>query len=205
MLLGAVLGAALLILRPVIVAKEEPKERVPGAVYYIEGSRAGSTTQALAKRKAFVEGQSVTLSEGEINALIAAANVKKPAQGAAGGKQDGAKGEGGAGGGFVAAGTPVVRVRDGTLQVGVPMTVDLIDKNIIAQARGGFVKEGDLFVYQPEALYVGSCPVQRLPLVGNYVRNKFLTSQPIPDDVKAAWTKLADVSIEGNALKLTMP
>lgn len=198
-LLGVVLAVALLILRPVVVAKEEPKERVPGAVYFIEGSRAGSTAQALAKQKAFVQGSSVTLSEGEINALIAAAKVKAP-QAAAGAK----KAEGDAGG-YLVTGTPVVRVRDGTLQVGAPMTVDLLNQNLIAQASGRFVKEGDMFVFEPDTIYVGSCPVQDLPFVGSFVRNKFVSSQPIPEDVRAAWMKLADVSIEENTLKLTMP
>jgi hypothetical protein len=47
--------------------------------------------------------------------------------------------------------------------------------------------------------------LQRVPLLANYVRDKFLTSQTIPEDIKVSWAKLANVSIEGNALKLTMP
>jgi hypothetical protein len=29
--------------------------------------------------------------------------------------------------------------------------------------------------------------------------------QPIPEDIKTSWAKLANVSIDNNALKLTMP
>jgi hypothetical protein len=47
--------------------------------------------------------------------------------------------------------------------------------------------------------------VQRLPFLADYVRNKALATQSIPEDIKTSWTKLANVSIEGNALKLTMP
>ena len=72
--LGVVLGAALLILKPIVVVKELPKEPVAGAVYYVEGSRdTAKAKQALAKRKAFAQGQSVTVTEDEINSLAAPA------------------------------------------------------------------------------------------------------------------------------------
>src|SRR6476660_757483 len=71
LVLGVVIGAVLLILLPVEVAKEKPKEPNPKVVYYIEGARdSNKAKQALAKRKAFVEGQSVTVTEDEINSLI---------------------------------------------------------------------------------------------------------------------------------------
>src|SRR3954462_14319386 len=77
-ILGVVLGALLLVLRPISQVKEMPKDPVKGMVYYIEGSKDTSKArQALAKRKAFVEGQSVSVTEDEINSLIT------PAPGAA--------------------------------------------------------------------------------------------------------------------------
>lgn len=207
LILGVVLGVVLLVLRPVVVAKEEPKERVRGVVYYIEGSRdPGRAREAAAKRNAFLAGQSVTVTEEEINSLIAPASAPTaPKAGAtkAPEKKDGDKAP--ANDGYVATGTPTVRIRDGALQVGVPVTIGLVDQKVIAQARGGFVKQGDVFVYEPETLYLGSCPVERVPFLANYVRDKFLASQPIPEDIKTAWAKLANVAIEGNALKLTMP
>jgi hypothetical protein len=78
-------------------------------------------------------------------------------------------------------------------------------ERVIAQARGGFAKQGEVFVFEPTELYFGSCPVQRLPFISGYVRSKFLAAQPIPDDIRAAWMKLTNVTIEGNSLKLTMP
>ena len=74
LILGAVVGAALLVARPVVTAKDTPKEadRDPKAVYYVQGARDPSKSRsALAKRKAFGEGQSVTLAEDELNALAA--------------------------------------------------------------------------------------------------------------------------------------
>jgi hypothetical protein len=206
LVLGVALGAVLLILRPAVSAKDEPKERVRDTVYFIEGAKdVSKAKQALAKRKAFVEGQSVTVTEDEINALLSPpAPAAPPAKGAEKGKEgDAAKPAGDSG--YFTAGTPNVRIREGVLQVGVPVTVDLLGEKIIAQARGAFVKQGDVFVFEPTEMYLGSCPVQRVPFLSSFVRGKFLDAQPIPEDIKSAWPKLAAVTIEGNAVKLTMP
>lgn len=217
LVLGAIIGAAILVTRPVIVARELPKEedRKAGAVYYLEGSKgAASARQAAAKQRAFVEGQSVTVTEDELNALLSAnaavaqAAAKADAQNAAA-KDKKANPAGAApdSGEMLAVGTPNVRIRDGVLQVAAPVTLNAVglSHKLIVQARGGFAKEGDVFTYEPSALYVGSCPVERLPLISGYLRNKILNAQPIPEDVAAAWRRLSNVAIEGNALRLSMP
>jgi hypothetical protein len=217
--LGIVLGALLLIVRPVVVAKEMPKEadRDRKAVYYIEGSRdPGKARQAAAKRQSFVAGQSISVTEDEINSLI----TPNPAAGAPGAKpkapekpkdpkaKDGKDAApAGDSGDALAVGSPNFRINSGLMQIGVPVTVNALglDQKIIVQARGGFTKDGNVFVYDPQELYFGSCPVQRLPFLSGYVRSKFLAGQPIPEDIKTAWTKLSNVAIDGNTLKLTMP
>jgi hypothetical protein len=110
-----------------------------------------------------------------------------------------------AGNGYFTVGSPNVRLHDGTLQLGVPVTVDLLGIQLIAQASGTFVKDGDRFVYEPASLYLGSCPLHRLPVLPGLVRSAIFGAQPIPDDIKGAWPKLANVTIEGNVLKLAMP
>lgn len=194
LILGVVLGAVLLILKPVIVAKETPKEPVAGAVYFVQGLPGDSAKakQVLAKRKALVEGQSVKVTEDEVNSLVAAASAK-PADAKAPAQT-------------VATGTPNVRIRDGVMQVGVPVTLNVfgLEHQLIAQARGGFEKEGSVFAYEPTEMYLGSCPVQRLPFVSSYVRSKILASQNVPEDIAAAWAKLTNVAIEGNTLVLAM-
>lgn len=199
--LGVVLGAVLLVLRPVETAKDEPKEREKGVVYYIEGVRDGSKArQALAKRKAFAEGQSISMTEEEINALI----TPPPAAPAQGEKKAGDAAEA-APSEYFKTGAPVVRVRDGMLQIGLPITVDLIDAKLVAQAQGTLVKQGDVFVYEPQTMYLGSCPVNRVPYLAGFVREKLLSAYPIPDDIRQAWGKLANASIDGKTVKLTMP
>ena len=213
--LGVVLGAVLMVIKPVVVAKEMPKEPVAGAVYYIEGSRDGAKAkQALAKRKAFAAGQSVTVTEEEINSLIvpaapAAAPAPKPGEkpkpadkSKAGGKAAPAA----ASADILATGTPNFRIREGVIQVALPITLNVgFEQKVILQARGAFAKKGAGFALEPDTLLVGSCPVQRLPFLSEYVQKKFLAAQAIPEDIATSWAKLSGVAIEGNALKLAMP
>lgn len=202
--LGVVLGAVLLIARPVLRVPELPKpeDRVRGAVYYVEGAMGGNARAALAKRKAFVEGQSITATEAEINALVvpaapAAAPTKageKPAEPAPAAAE-----------GLLAPGQPNVRIREGILQVGLPVTVNFLglSPKVILQARGDFDKTSDGYVYAPDEIYLGSCPIQRVPLLAGFIQRKLLSQQAIPEDILTAWRKLTSVQIEGNVLKLS--
>jgi hypothetical protein len=205
LLLGVVLGATLLMFRPVVVVRQMPAEEAidPKAVYFVEGSRETSRARdAAAKRKAFLDGQSVTVIEDELNALAGSAmSSAAPKSGAS------PTAEGDGGDGMLATGTPNFRIRDGAMQVGVPVTLSLLglSRKLTVQTRGGFVKQGGQFQYAPDTVYVGSLPLQRVPMLANFARNQFLDSQSLPEDIKAAWASLADVSIEGNVLNLTMP
>lgn len=207
-IIGVVLGAALLILRPVIVVREMPKEemRNPDALYFVEGSRESSRARdAATKRKAFAEGQSVSVIEDELNSLAGPATAfGAPAANTAAGQRPA---EAPASDQTVATGTPNFRIRDGKLQVGVPVTLSLLglSEKVVVQTHGGFEKQGDVFVYEPETFYVGSLPLQRIPILANYARDKFLNAQTIPDDIKASWAKLASVSVDGKILNLKMP
>lgn len=208
-ILGAVLGAALMIARPVVSVRQPPKEaeRDPKDVYYIQGARDPSKSRAaLAKRKSFGEGQSVSFTEDELNALAALppAAVANPG---AEGQNPPAPAKAADSGETIAAGQFNFRLRDGRMQVAVPVTLNVLglSQQVIVQAHGGFVKEGSGFAFVPETLYVGSMPVQRLPMAERYVREQFLAPKAIPDDVRASWAKLTNVSIDGNTLKLTLP
>jgi hypothetical protein len=206
LILGVMLGAVLLALRPVVAVKEGFKEaeRDPKLVYYVQGARDGGRAgPAAAKRKAFVEGKSVSVSEEELNALVATvppanSGAAKPTEPGKAPSADDAT---------FAPGALNFRIQNGALQVALPMTVNALglSHKLIVQAHGGFVKKGGLFVYEPHTFYVGSCPVQKLPFLVGYFQRKFLSAQSIPDDVSASWSKLANVAIEGRTLKLTMP
>lgn len=213
LLLGALLAIVVLALRPAVAVKELPKaeERKRDVVYYVEGSKDTSKArQALAKRKAFVEGQTITLNEDEVNALIGgdsppAAQAKAAPK--AGEKKGEKKAEPAAAdtGETVGVGTPNVRIREGVVQVAAPVTVSVlgVSEKVTFQARGGFAKNGEVFTYDPSEMYVGSLPVQRLPIVNSYVRNKILSARPVPEDLAAAWRKLKEVTVEGSTIRLS--
>jgi hypothetical protein len=201
-ILGVALGAALLVFRPVIAVRQLPKEDTIDreAVYFVEGSRDSARARdAAAKRKAFIEGQSVSVVEEELNSLAG------PAASFGGEARAGEKAP--EGGGMLAAGTPNFRLRDGALQVGVPVTFNLLglSRKVIVEARGGFEKQDNIFVYRPDEFYVGSLPVQRLPFLAGYARDEFLDTQNVPEEIKRAWAKLAGVTVDGNILNLKMP
>lgn len=198
--LGIVLSAALLMIKPVVVAKEMPKEPEAGVVYYLEGGReAGKARQASAKRAAFAQGQSISVIEEELNTLVAAPAAPTPAAKPGEAPPPAA--------GTLATGTPNFRIHNGSLQIAVPVTVNAagLSQKLTVVAQGKFAKQGDRFVFDPESMYLGSCPLHRLPFVAGYVRSQFIDSQSIPEDLAAAWPKLANVAIEGNTLTLTMP
>ena len=221
LVLGVLVGALLLVFRPVLVVKEMPKEdaRDAKAVYFIEGSRdGGKGREAAAKRKAFAEGKSVTFNEDELNTLagpatsFGAPTPPKPGEKKAPEKKPGEKAAANAPATppseeLVSTGTANFRIRDNVMQVGLPVTVSLLglSEKVVVQTRGGFAKEGETFVYQPDVFYVGSLPLQRLPYVARHAREYLLNSQPLPDDVKASWAKLANATVEWNTLKLSMP
>lgn len=189
-LLGIAVGAALLITRPVVRATELPKQPKPDVVYYIEGLRVGSAQDAMAKLRQLPNGRPVRLTEADLNAL--ALSLKPPAAAA-----------NGQAGTFV-LGTPNVRIRRGVMQVAVPVTVNVLGfaERVLVQARGGFAKEGTTYQFEPDELYFGSCPVQRIPFLATYVRNKVMASVPPP--VATAWSKLTSVAVRGDALAVTM-
>ena len=137
-LLGLVLGAAILALQPVAVVKELPaaKDRPRGTVYHIPGKQDSSKgAEALRKRQLFMGGQSISLSEEELNLLFA-----PPATGSAGRKES--KNEVVIGGLF-AVGEPNVRLADGVIQLAAPVRLVMPDVGVrfIVQIRGTMARD----------------------------------------------------------------
>ena len=195
LLLGVVLAAVCLVFKPVVVAKELPKDRAPDTVYYVAGSHDSSKArQASAKEKAFLQGGSVVVNEDELNTILAPA-------------APGGKAAAPAPTGVLTPGALNARIRDNVLQLAVPLHVSVagFDQDLIAQARGGFEKNGDMFVFAPSEVYVGSCPVQRIPGLSAMLLKRVYAATPVPPEVVAAWQKLADVAVEGTTLRLSMP
>jgi hypothetical protein len=100
-----------------------------------------------------------------------------------------------------------VRIHDGKITLADTVTLNAfgITDAVIVQATGTFVRGGSGFGFEPDTVYVGGCPVQRLLFFRGWIMNKLLLTEPVPDDIAAAWSKLADVTIEGSKLRLKAP
>jgi hypothetical protein len=204
-ILGAVLGAALLITKPVTKVTSTPKDAPAGAVYYIEGAKDLNRLAVMETRKAFVAGESVVIEEGQLNALFASLAKPAPRPPAA---NPGDKSPPPAPDAKLIDTTPLnARIRDGRIQFSDTVTFSALGVSVpvIVQATGVFVRSGSGFEFEPDVIYVGGCPMQRLLFIKGIILKKLLFTDTAPDDLAAAWSKLSDVTLDGTKLRLKAP
>jgi hypothetical protein len=204
--LGVVLGAAYMINKPVVKVASTPKDAAAGAVYLIEGTKSLNSSGVNEKRRAFVGGQSIEVDEGEVNSFLsglAKPSSPPPAAAKPGDKSPPPAPEQK----IVDLSSLNALIRNGRIQFSDTATVTLLGVSvpIIVQASGTFAKSGSQFEFDPDTIYVGGCPMQRMLFVRGWILKKLLFAQPLPSDVAAAWSKLADVSIDGSKLRLKAP
>src|SRR5437868_4729315 len=202
--LGGLLAALFLVFKPVTAVKTLPEKPTPGMVYYIEGSHDANKARKLAaKQSAFLKGNSIELNEDELNIAMVPANPPPAAKGAAPKTPEPEAST------SLAAGTPNFHLDSGKMQISAPVRAKValvgLDASFLMQTRGSFAKEGGIFVFQPETIMLGSCPVHRIPVVKGLVLKKIMNANVLPADLSAAWAKLSDVTIEGSTLKLGAP
>lgn len=179
---GVALCVVVMVLTPVPIVKARPADAAAGAVVYISGTAdrsRGADWQG--KERDFIAGTSVKVVEDELN-LAAAAQTKPDA-----------------------ASAPLnFRIRDGVFQVGTPLTIPGLGQTVIFQARGGFARHGDRFALDAHEVYLGACPLHRLPGAAGLVMNRIGASArtSLPAEFQAAWSRLTSVSIEGDTLQL---
>ncbi len=213
--LGATMGVVFLILKPVTVAKDLPKEteRVPGMIYYLEGGRDGAKGRLWKeKRKQFVDGKpgEIALVEDELNRWVTdGVKPKAPATPAPAAPAPGAK--------PVAATEPVAesgivfnppnfRIRNGVLQMGMQTTITQFGETfpIVCFTQGKFVKSGEGAAFDPEKVYVGSFPLHRFPGATSYIIRKANEAGWMPAEAVEAWSRVGDATIEDRTVKLTI-
>lgn len=197
--LGVVLAAAYLVTKPVTTVRELPKEedRVRDQVYFIEGSKDSNKGRTwLRKRQLLMEGQTaeVPLTEDELNAGLN--DAPKAAEAGAG-----------AAPGLIEPSAVNFRIRGGVFQVALPSTVHFLGYRIpvVFQARGGFARENDRFVFVPDEFYVGSLAANRLPFLRGMVTSRLLDAKAVGPELVDAWGKVSAVAINGDTLLLTLP
>lgn len=191
----------MMVTQPVATVKELPpeKDRPRGAVYFVEGGRDSSkSAEAIRKRQLFLGGQSISLSEEELN-LVFASPVPAPSEKEK--KREVVMA------GFFAVGEPNLRIADGLIQLAAPVRLTLPDLGLkfIVQVRGTMVKKPEGFVFEPRQMYLGGCPLGAIPFASGMIRSRISTIEVLPGELRPNWARLADASVEGRLLRLRFP
>lgn len=199
--LGVVLAAAILILKPVEVVKEPPKEPVAGKMYYIEGRKDWNAGRRwMFKRDALIQGHSVSVTEDELNAWVD--NIYPAPTSAPSSKDEGPKP-------LISTGTPNLRLMGETLKLCVVYDVNLLGYafQVVAQAEGSFLKPKgkDLIEFHPEVFYIGNLPAHKLFVLKTLMFGQVVNCFELPDDLVQVWAKLGEAKIENRQLVLTLP
>jgi hypothetical protein len=201
--LGVVLGIAYLADKPVTKVTSIPKDPPSGAIFYIEGAKSLNMADVSEKRHSFVNGETIDVDEGELNGFLqsiwkgpASAPAPKPGDKGAPPPPPDQK--------LLEVGALNARIRDQKVQFGDTATINVLGMSVpvIVQATGVFVRGGSGFEFDPDTLLVGGCPMQRMLFLRGMIMRKLLFTETPPDDVAAAWSKLADVSVNGTKLHL---
>lgn len=215
-ILGAILGLLVgigvacvyLVFKPVLTVKEMPKEIVRGVVYYLPGTDGKAKGKEWeTKLKQFQAGTTINVNEDELNAWIASKKTAAPAKPAAPAAAGAPAAAAPTVEGYVIPGAPNIRIVDGQMQVGLPCTLNWygLMTDVTVQATGAFQKSGEFHVFNPKTIYLGSCPLHILPGIGGLLLDHIVEKQGFPDELRAAWAKLGDVTITGGTLSLTAP
>lgn len=211
-LLAGVLAACIyLVFKPVATLRELPKEQPRGMVYYMPGSESKARGAAWqTKQKQFLAGTTVQLVEDELNSwltssikLDAPPAAPKPKANAPAATPAPAADSPGSNQVFIPS-KPNFKIANDKLQIGLNCTLNWygMATDVTLQSTGTFTKDGDHFVYTPDTLYLGSCPVHYLPGVSPLLMSHLLAKGRVPDEFRDAWYKLNDVVVNGNSLKL---
>lgn len=206
-LLGAALGVLFLIFKPVTQVAELPKvdERKQGMVYYVPGAIDYSKAkQWMGKRQKLVESSSgdIIFTEDDLNAWSASGQPQPPAPPP--NQKDAPPPPPPED--LVTPSTVNFKLRDGSMQVGLPTTINLMGFvfPVISQAQGKFEKRGDMFMYIPEEVMIGSLPLHRFPGAVDYLVKEVYSKDRIPEEFLTAWLRASNVAIDGNTLRITI-
>jgi hypothetical protein len=215
LLLGVVFAAVYLVFKPVQTVKEPPKEIAKGVVYYLPGKSDSAKARAWqAKVTTFVQGGQLIATEDELNAWATSITTAapatpgaKPAKPAEKPKTEEKKGDAPAAssGDFLSASGLNFRIDGDKLHVAEKVVLNYygIAKEVVFQTSGTFQRGGESFVFKPDEIYLGSCPVHMLPGASGALTKALVAKAKVPDDVRAAWAKITAMAIEGGLLKVT--
>lgn len=98
---------------------------------------------------------------------------------------------------------PVFRIRGDATQIG--MTFDLsalgITRKVVLQTVGAFQREGGRYVFVPESMYLGSCPVN-IPFLSRRIFDAVYDRFEVSSDLRAAWADVRGMVVDRGLIKL---
>lgn len=198
LLVGVVCACVYLVFKPVLPVKELPKESAVGTVYYLAGRNDGAKSRAWqSKLSTFINGGGVVVNEDELNAWAASLG------GAPAAAKPGPKAP--ANDDFLSASGLNFRIEGERLQIGQKVLLNYygISKEVVMQATGRFARNGEAFIFAPDQVYLGSCPLHVIPGAAGKLVGALVAKQKVPDDFRAAWAKISGIAIEGGLLQVT--
>ena len=192
--LGVALGAVYLALKPVTLLTKPPESTVSEGVYLLQGASSSSKARQWSRKHQLLsEGSAadVLFSEEELNAWVASATAKAPA--------DSSK--------LVTPEWVNFRINGGLMQIAVMGKLSALEltHSLVIQARGKFVPGANGFEFIANEFYIGSLPLHTVPGLSQWVIQRVLSNQNFPDELKAMWLKLKLVAVEDNALHIIVP
>jgi hypothetical protein len=219
-LLGALVAATILLLKPVEILAEAPKDKAldPTKIYYLQGRKDYTASQRWRfKRDSVMQSHTVRVNEDELNAWVEDIYPKlqietkpkapkaKPGAAVAAAKQPDTSQP------LIQTGTPNIRMTSDSLRLGVVYYVNVFGYasfEIVAQCDGTFEKprHGDEPIYfRPTTFYLGSLPVHKLLMLKGIIFGRVVDTFELPADLAGAWAKLDEVKVENRELVLAAP
>lgn len=97
---------------------------------------------------------------------------------------------------------PLCRIDGNEMQIALVYhcRYEKADKAIVAQARGSFERDGDVNVFKPRVVYLGSCPLPGR--LGTMLLEKLAAAYPAPENVAASWKAVTSAKVEESQLKV---
>lgn len=197
LLVGVIGAAGFLAFTPPEEVSELPDEedREFARVYYVAGEQGGRehATWDL-KRQAIEAGQTGTMElvEEELNQW-AAATYRDDAETAAGPLQ-------------ITAGQPKFHLAD-NLQVAADLEWSIFgaSQNFQSVAWGNFERRRGEFVFRPERVYIGSCPIPGAFGLAQRMFNRVAGAYEVSPELREGWSQLAAVEVTEGEMKVTIP
>ncbi len=198
LILGVAGAVVFLVLQPPEEVKEmpSPEERVFGRVYVVPGKLGTdehNTWQAKEEAIKAKRSGTITVVEQELNRWAAARFGEEAERTAAVGPVQ------------IEPGTPDFRIEGENLVVGLPTewTVFGQSRELQAQATGVIEKDGGIFRFAHDRVYVGSC---RVPgILANRLIRQLVSAFEVSEELREGWASVESAAIEEGKLTVVMP